>query len=191
MSLFKEIRKFVHEEDEEIRIERREEKELHKIEELLEELVDQNKPKMRVVKIAFGDGEKQMIGPLTINIGQQSTVSVFGFDQNGQPMPASFVMPPVTLEIDNPALDSLVPITDTNTALLTSLTAPTGANVANVRASVTSAEGLALQDIETVTNVAPVGPPVPVLSSIKVDFSTPVIPPPPVITAAPVEAPKP
>jgi hypothetical protein len=122
-------------------------------------------PKLSKVKLSFGG--IMPLGPVTLNVGQSTTASLKGFDQNGQPMPADFVMPPVTYAVDNPAIASSTPNAD-NTDQVTGVS--TG--VANLTGSVTSAEGLALSDTETVT-VPVVPPPTPVLSSVKIDFSTP------------------
>jgi hypothetical protein len=123
-------------------------------------------PKLSKIKIQFGG--IMPLGPVTLNVGQSTTASVQGFDQTGAPMPASFVMPPVTFAVDNPAIASSTPNADNATDGIIGVSA----GVANLTASVTSAEGLALSDTETVT-VSPVVAPPPVLSSIKVSFTAP------------------
>ena len=104
------------------------------------------------------------IGPVTLtSVGQVATASVVGFDQFGNPMPASFVMPSITWTDDDAAgaIVTLDAVAGTVTAVAN--------GVANLTASVTSAEGLALSDTETVTVAIPVA--VPVLSSIKIAFA--------------------
>jgi hypothetical protein len=83
-------------------------------------------------------------------------------------MPAGFVPPNITFLIDNPALASSTPNADNQTDVVTYVSA----GVANLTASCTSAEGLALTDTETVT-CSPVVVPPPVLSSIKINFTAP------------------
>lgn len=109
-------------------------------------------------------------GPvILVAAGQDTTASVLGFDQFGNPMSADFVMPPVTFTIDNSAIATSVPNADGITDVVTAV----ANGVANLTAAVTSAEGLALSDTETVTvNIpAPPPPPAPVLSSIKIAFA--------------------
>ena len=95
-------------------------------------------------------------GPVTISVGQKVTASVVGFDQNG----AAYlgVIPAPTFAIDNAAVATIDPTSG--------ITVGVSAGVANATASLTSAEGLALTDTETVTVTAVV----PVLSSIKISF---------------------
>lgn len=107
-------------------------------------------------------------GPVTLASGQSTVATVLYFDQTGAPMPSTFVPPAVTFAIDNSAVASSTPGADGQSDTV----AYVSAGVANLTASVTSAEGLALTDTETVT-CSPVVLPPPVLSSIKVSFSTP------------------
>jgi hypothetical protein len=145
------------------RIEREELKVLREIEKDLDKLV---KPRLSFVKISFGGTMAQ--GPVTLSQGQSTTATVLYFDQTGAPMPDNFVPPAVTFAIDNPAIASSVTAADSKSDAVGYV----AAGVANLKASVTSAEGLALSDTETVTCLPPTVP-TPVLSSIKVDFSTP------------------
>jgi hypothetical protein len=116
------------------------------------------------IKIAFAKGRKFMIGPVTLTVGQKTTATVFGFDQNGAPFAIDVTKTPITWSVDDATLDSSTPQPD-GTDSIVSL----AAGVANLTASLTSAEGKALSDTEAMTNVAqPL-----VLSSIKIDFSTP------------------
>ncbi len=101
-------------------------------------------------------------GPVTLTVGQKTKATVLGFDQNGAPFAGT--IPPITYTIDNSTLDSSTP-DGANGDDIVSL----GAGTANLTASLTTAEGVALQDTETITNVAQA----PVLSSVKIDFSTP------------------
>ena len=106
-------------------------------------------------------------GPVTLTTaGQVVTASVLGFDQFGNPWTGA--IPPVTFSIDNPAIATSTPNADGETDVVEAV----ANGVANLTASLTTAEGLALTDTETVTvNIAtPPPPPTPVLSSIKVAF---------------------
>ena len=177
MSLFKRLFKNDDDEDEEEDDNRQDKQEINILKDidaqereqtkLLQELVSQGK-KLSSTKIAFKQGDIHMIGPVILNVGQKTSATLFGFDQNGQPMPATFVMPTVTWTLDIPAFDSSTP-NASNGVDLVSLSA----GVANLKADVTSAEGLALSDTETVTNNPVVVVP-PVLSSVKIGFSVPV-----------------
>ncbi|HTH42888.1 MAG TPA: hypothetical protein VL498_06970 [Terracidiphilus sp.] len=102
--------------------------------------------------------------------GQVAIASVLGFDQNGNPMPADFVMPPATFIIDDEKVASLVEDPDGETATITAL----ADGIANVEVSLKTAEGKELSDTEEVevniTNPPPPPPPAPVLTSIKIAF---------------------
>lgn len=113
-------------------------------------------------------GDTKMPGPITMLVGQSTIASVVGFDQFGNPMPADFVMPAITFTISDTSLATEAANTD-GTATVTAI-AP---GDASLKADVTSAEGLALTDVGSIT-ISPVTPPKPVLSSIKVLFTTPV-----------------
>lgn len=104
-----------------------------------------------------------MLGPVTFTAkGQTSKATVKGFDQFGAPWTGT--LPSVTYSIDNATLDSSMPDASNGDDLVS-----LAAGVANLTASLTSAEGVALSDTETVTNVFAA----PVLSSVKIDFTTP------------------
>lgn len=107
------------------------------------------------------------IGPVTLTTaGQNVTASIAGFDQFGNPWTG--VIPPVTYTIDNPSVATSAPNAD---GLTDGVTAVTN-GVANLTATLTSAEGLALTDVETVTvNISGGGGGTPVLSSIKIQFA--------------------
>ena len=107
-------------------------------------------------------------GPITLSAGQSTIASIDYFDQTGAPMPSTFVPPAITYSIDNAGIASSTPAADGQTDAV----AYVAAGVANLTASCTSAEGLALTDTETVT-CSPVVLPPPVLSSIKVNFAAP------------------
>ena len=122
-------------------------------------------PKLSSIRIQFSKGTPMPTpGPVTLTTaGQQVTASVLGFDQNGQPFTGA--MPPATLSSDDTAqaIVTFDPATGLTTAVAN--------GVANITASLTTAEGLALTDTEAVTVAIPVvPPPTPVLSSIKVAF---------------------
>lgn len=103
-------------------------------------------------------------GPVTLtSAGQQVTASVLGYDQFGQPFTGA--MPAATLSSDDTA--SAIVTFDPATGLTTAV----ANGVANITATLTTAEGLSLTDTEAVTVAIPVvPPPTPVLSSIKVAF---------------------
>lgn len=144
------------------------EKELHEIAKYLRQLAGDFAPRrLTRIRIAFRE-ETMPQGPVVLNQGQSATATVLYFDQQGNPMPSTFVPPSVTFAMDNPAIASSTPGSDGQSDVV----AYVSAGVANLTATVTSAEGVALQDTETVT-CNPVAPPTPVLSSVKIAFSTP------------------
>lgn len=108
-----------------------------------------------------------MQGPVILNQGQSTVATVLYFDQTGAPMPSTFVPPPVSFLIDNSTIASSTPGADNQSDTV----AYVAAGVANLTATVTGPNG-PLTDTETVT-CNPVVVPPPVLSSIKIDFSTP------------------
>lgn len=102
-------------------------------------------------------------GPVTLtSVGQTVTAVVLGFDQFGQPWTEP--LPPVSFSIDNPAIATSTPSADGVTDIIEAVADGT----ANLTASLTTAEGVALTDTETVT--VAIAPPAPVLSSIKIAF---------------------
>lgn len=123
-------------------------------------------PQLSSIQIVFEGDSMPTAGPVTLTaVGQQTTASVLGFDQFGQPFTGT--MPPATLSSDDTA-QAIVTFDPT-----TGLTTAVANGVANITASLTTAEGLALTDTEAVTVAIPVvPPPAPVLSSIKVAFSS-------------------
>lgn len=129
---------------------------LEHIEEDLDEIVGFLKPRLAFIKIAFGGTMAQ--GPVKLTVGQKTTATVLGFDQNGAPFTIDFTANPVTWTDDNEAVasDAPTPPTDTITGV--------SAGVANITATCAG-----FNDTEQVT----VSAVVPVLSSIKIDFSTP------------------
>lgn len=98
------------------------------------------------------------VGPLTISVGQSYVATVVGFDQNGAAF--SGPIPTPTFSIADAAVASIDPAAGTGSGL--------AGGVTGVTASLTSTEGLALTDTETLTVTAVV----PVLSSIKVSLDT-------------------
>ncbi|MBO0887487.1 hypothetical protein J2P12_00140 [Candidatus Bathyarchaeota archaeon] len=111
------------------------------------------------IKVKFGGA---MQGPVTLNVGQKTKATVVGFDQNGAPFTGP--LPTPSFSIDNTSLNS--GSDDGSGGFdVTSL----AAGVANLTATLTTAEGIQLTDTETITNIAVVQK----LSSIKIDFSTP------------------
>ena len=99
-------------------------------------------------------------GPLTLTTaGQTATAVVIGFDQFGNPWTGA--IPAATFTVDNSGIATV----DATSGLVTAVADGT----ANLTASLTTAEGKALSDVEQVI-VAIAPPPTPVLSSIKVQF---------------------
>jgi hypothetical protein len=126
-------------------------------------ILEQLEPRLSFIKIKFQRGKIMAEGPVTLSVGQKTTASIDGFDQNGAPYLG--VIPPVTFSIDNSAIASSTPNSDG----VTDVVAGISAGVANLTATLTNAAGTKLTDTETVTVTAVV----PVLSSIKVSFSAP------------------
>lgn len=143
-------------EQEELELLRKQERTAERIEADLDKLVGFLKPRLTFIKIAFGGHMSQ--GPVTLTVGQKTTGTVLGFDQNGAPFTIDFTANPVTWADDTETVlsDAPTPPTDTFTAL--------AAGVANVTATCGG-----FTDTEQATVVAAA----PVLSSIKIDFSTP------------------
>jgi hypothetical protein len=134
--------------------------------ELLKEIRDSVRPKkLAYIKIAFLKGDTMAEGPVKLTIGQKTIASVDGFDQNGAPFTGPIPTP--SWSIDTPATATAVP--DATNPANEDVTA-VAAGTANLSVMVTSAEGKSLTDTEVVTVVASA----PVLSSVKINFSTPV-----------------
>lgn len=137
-------------------------------------------PKLSSIRVAFTPTETAqeqgddcmstaVQGPVTLTTaGQLAQASVLGFDQFGNPFAGT--IPPVTFSIDNPSVASSTPNSDG----LTDEVAAVANGVANLTATLTTAEGVSLSDTETVTVAiaAAPPPPAPVLSSIKLAFAT-------------------
>jgi hypothetical protein len=123
-------------------------------------------PILTTIQIQFRRNIMPTAGPVTLTtLGQQVTASVLGFDQFGNPYTG--VMPTATLSSDDTA--SAIVTFDPTTGLTTAV----ANGVANITATLTTDEGVALTDTEAVTVAIPVvPPPTPVLSSIKVAFSS-------------------
>ena len=104
-----------------------------------------------------------MQGPILITVGQKVLLSVLGFDQFGAaftgPIPTPF------WTVSDPSQDSSSPQPD-GTSVIASLSPGT----TSVTASLTTANGIVLADTEAITNLAEP----PVLSSIKIDHTSPV-----------------
>ncbi len=129
------------------------------------QILSRLEPRLSFIKIRFKGAH--MEGPVTLNVGQSMVASINGYDQYGQPWAGAIPTP--RWSVDNPALDSIAQNgTVTTSEDVTSLAAGT----ANLTVGLTSAEGKTLTDTEVVTNLAPPPPPA-VLSSIKINFSTP------------------
>ncbi|SRR6266436_1608002 len=138
--------------------------------ELLEEILNRlpQPPQLTNIQLKFSTGGIMAEGPVVLAAGQSTVASIDYFDQTGAPMPAGFVPPAASFSIDDATIASSTPSGDG----LTDAVAYVSAGVANLSVSLTSAEGLALSDTESVTCSPDVIPP-PVLSSIRLNFSTP------------------
>lgn len=118
---------------------------------------------LSAISIRFGGN--MAVGPVTLSQATPNTVAtVLGFDQFGNAFPLDFTVNPVTYTLDDPSQDTLAANAD-GSANLTWLTP--GGKTANLTATCAG-----FSDTEQINNIAVVVPP-PVLSSIKVDFSTP------------------
>ena len=148
----------------------------------LRKIIEQNEAVIRLLRILVAEDAPSILtkiqlqfskgtlmptpGPITLTtVGQQVTASVVGYDQFGALFTG--VMPQATLSSDDTA-GAIVTFDPT-----TGLTTDVGNGVANITATLTTAEGLALTDTEAVTvaNTINPPPPTPVLSSIKVAFA--------------------
>jgi hypothetical protein len=143
-------------EQEEIELLKRQERTEEEIERDLDRIVGFLKPRLAFIKISFGGNMAQ--GPVKLNVGQKTTASVLGFDQNGAPFAIDFTANPVTWADDNQAAASDAPAGATD--VLTGV----AAGVSNLTAT---CGGFTDTEQATVSAV------VPVLSSIKIDFSGP------------------
>jgi hypothetical protein len=144
-----------------------------RIERTEERIEAQITPRLASIKIAFTVTKgvppmsSPVAGPVVLTTaGQQAIASILGFDQLGNPWTGT--IPPVSYSIDNPAVATSTPNSDDLTDVVTAV----ANGVANLSAGLTTAEGTALSDVETVTvNIPVVPPPTPVLSSIKIAFA--------------------
>jgi hypothetical protein len=133
--------------------------------ELLKQIRDSVAPKkLTSIKIMFLKGDTMAEGPVKLTVGQMTIASVDGFDQNGAPFTGPIPQP--SWSIDNSAVATIAP--DATNPANEDVTA-VSAGTANLAVSVTSTEGKSLSDTEVVTVVASA----PVLSSVKINFSTP------------------
>src|SRR5882724_11254500 len=115
-------------------------------------------PLLSSIKVMLSGGSTMPVGPLTISVGQSYVATVVGFDENGAAF--SGPIPTPTFAVANATVASIDPTAGTGSGL--------AGGVTGVTATLTSAEGLALTDTETLTVTAVV----PVLSSIKVSLDT-------------------
>jgi hypothetical protein len=121
-------------------------------------------PFLASIQIQFSKGTPMpTAGPLTLTqAGQTGTAVVTGVDQFGNSWTGA--IPPVTYSIDDASIATSAPNPDGLTDLITAVANGT----ANLTASLTTAEGLALSDVEQVIVAIQAAPPV--LSAIKVQF---------------------
>ncbi len=100
-------------------------------------------------------------GPVTLTqVGQTVVASVLGFDQFGQPFTGQLPTPTLSSDDTAGAIVTFDPVSGQTVAVAD--------GVANITATLTTAEGSELTDTESVTVAITVS--VPVLSSIKVAF---------------------
>lgn len=137
----------------------------HRIIRLLYRIAREEEPRfLSTIQLNFQGASMATPGPVTLTAaGQQVTASVVGFDQFGQPFTG--IIPAATFSSDDAAqaIVTFDPVSGLTTAVAN--------GVANITASLNTAEGLALTDTEAVTVAIPVvPPPTPVLTTIKVAF---------------------
>lgn len=135
---------------------------LHTIEHRLERIERRLEPRLTRIQITFEGDSMPNPGPFTFTAaGVTEATTIVGFDQFGNPWTGP--IPTASYAIDNPAVATV----DANGGV-TSVANGT----ANVTASLNTAEGLALSDVEQViVNIPITPPPTPVLSSIKLQFN--------------------
>lgn len=134
--------------------------------EIKRELSFLSEPKLSRIQLYFqGDPMNPVAGPVTLtSAGQEVTASVLGFDQFGKPWTGTLPSFNLTSDDNLGAVATLDPATGLVTAVAN--------GVANITATLTTAEGATLSDTEAVTVAIPVvPPPTAVLSSIKVAFA--------------------
>lgn len=122
-------------------------------------------PKLFSIQIQFLKGLNPMPtpGPLTLTqVGQTGTAVVTGINQFGDPWTGA--IPPVSYSIDDSTIATSAPNSDGLTDPITAVANGT----ANLTASLTTAEGLALSDVEQV--IVAIQAATPVLSAIKIMF---------------------
>ncbi len=120
-------------------------------------------PKLTAISVAFRKGHHMPAtpGPVTLTqVGQTVVASVLGFDQFGQPFTGQIPTPVLSSDDTSSAIVTFDPVSGQTVAVAD--------GVANITATLTTAEGSELTDTESVTVAITVS--VPVLSSIKVAF---------------------
>jgi len=139
-----------------------EHREFREILELLHQIIGFLEPKLSAIEIRFG-GDMQ--GPITLTpTTKGATATVLGFDQTGAPFTG--VIPPVTFTPDVTTFCTFS--TSGNSDAITGVANGT----TNFAASLTTAEGLALSDTtQIITSGFTVA--APVLTTVKLDFTTP------------------
>jgi HAMP domain-containing protein len=149
---------------------------LERLEQLARKILAKLEPRLSSIGIMFtfstavGDNPMSAVaGPVILTTaGQVATASVLGFDQLGNPWTGT--IPPVTFSSSDTA-GAVFTSVDNGDGTATVTAVANG--VGTLTASLTSAEGLALTDGETVTVTIGGGTGgTPVLSSIKVAFDT-------------------
>lgn len=121
--------------------------------------------RLTTIQLIFKGDSMPTPGPVTLTTaGQTATAVVVGFDQFGNPWTGA--IPTVSWTVDNTAI-----VTQADNGDGTDVVTAVANGTANLTASLTTVEGLALTDTEQViVNIAVVPPPTPVLSVIKVQF---------------------
>jgi hypothetical protein len=131
----------------------------------VEEMERRLRSRLSSIKIQFSKGNTMpTAGPVTLtSAGQTVTASVIGYDQFGNVFAGPIPTPNFSSSDSAEAVIDFDPATGLVTAVAN--------GVANITATLTTAEGASLSDTEAVTVAIPVvPPPTPVLSSIKVAF---------------------
>ena len=122
--------------------------------ELEHRILGRLEPRLSYIKLAIGG--KMPVGPQTLTVGDQRTVTVLGFDQFGAPFAIDFTANPVTFTDDNDAV-----LQDTAGATVSDPVTAVAPGVANVTGACAG-----FTDTEAYTVVAQA----PKLSSIKLSL---------------------
>lgn len=124
--------------------------------------------RLSMIYIVFQTEGENIMGLTLTTAGQTATATVQGFDQLGNAMPADFKLPVATFSVDD-STGAIVKAVDNGDGTATVTAVANG--TANLSASLTTAEGLALSTSDSIVVDIATPPPTPVLSSIKIAFA--------------------